>query len=137
MKVFGSEITPHKIYLNRRQFVKSTIASVITSSVASNLYAAHQKSNNQYTDQLNQKDTLNTLKILNEKLSNKIYHCYDSSEIDVFLEDYVYYAMLLITLYEVDCDELSLKKSISLRTRNGRYRFAPNKAYTPYFRYSY
>jgi len=57
------------------------------------------------------KDTLNTLKILNEKLSNKIYHCYDSSEIDVFLEDYVYYAMLLITLYEVDCDELSLERS--------------------------
>ena len=57
------------------------------------------------------KDTLNTLKILNEKLSNRIYHCYDSSEIDVFLEDYVYYAMLLITLYEVDCDEFSLEKS--------------------------
>ena len=26
---------------------------------------------------------LETIKILNEKLSNKIYHCYDSSEIDV------------------------------------------------------
>ena len=60
MKIFGSEITPRKIYLNRRQFVKSTITSVITSSVASNLYAAHQKSNNQYTDQLSEKDVLNT-----------------------------------------------------------------------------
>ena len=60
MKIIGSEITPHKIYLNRRQFVKSSIASAITSSVASNLYAAHQKSNNQYTDQLSEKDVLNT-----------------------------------------------------------------------------
>ena len=57
------------------------------------------------------KDVLNSLKTLNEKLSKKIYHCYDSGEIDVFLEDYVYYAMLLITLYEVDCDEHSLNKS--------------------------
>ena len=60
------------------------------------------------------KETLNILKILEEKLSNKIYHCYESSEIDVFLEDYVYQAMLFITLYEVDGDEKSLEKSITL-----------------------
>jgi uncharacterized protein YyaL (SSP411 family) len=59
-------------------------------------------------------DALDALKILSEKLSKKIYHCYNSSEIDVFLEDYVYYAMLLITIYEVDCDERSLEKSISI-----------------------
>ena len=59
-------------------------------------------------------DALTTIKILNEKLSNKIYHCYDSSEIDVFLEDYVYYAMLLITLYEVNADEEALEKSITI-----------------------
>ena len=59
-------------------------------------------------------DALDALKILSEKLSKKIYHCYNSSEIDVFLEDYVYYAMLLITLYEVDSDERSLKKSITI-----------------------
>ncbi len=57
---------------------------------------------------------LETIKILNKKLSNKIYHCYDSSEIDVFLEDYVYYAMLLITLYEVDGDEKALEKSTTI-----------------------
>ncbi len=57
---------------------------------------------------------LETIKILNEKLSNKIYHCYDSNEIDVFLEDYVYYAMLLITLYEVDGDEKALEKSTTI-----------------------
>tara|TARA_B100000427_G_scaffold141702_1_gene118025 strand:- start:1888 stop:3042 length:1155 start_codon:yes stop_codon:yes gene_type:complete len=59
-------------------------------------------------------ETFDTVKILDEKLSNKIYHCYKSSEVDVFLEDYVYYALLLITIYEVDGDETSLKKSINL-----------------------
>ena len=59
-------------------------------------------------------DALDALKTLSEKLSKKIYHCYNSSEIDVFLEDYVYYAMLLITVYEVDCDKSSLEKSITI-----------------------
>jgi len=59
-------------------------------------------------------EALATIKILNEKLSSKIYHCYDSSEIDVFLEDYVYYAMLMITLYEVDSDEQALGKSMTI-----------------------
>jgi len=59
-------------------------------------------------------EAIATLKILNHKLSNKIYHCYDSSEIDAFLEDYVYYAMLQVTLYEVNCDERSLEKAISI-----------------------
>jgi len=54
------------------------------------------------------------LEILNKKLSNKIYHCYDSTEIDAFLEDYVYYAMLLVTLYEVNGDEKSLEKAINI-----------------------
>jgi len=57
-------------------------------------------------------EAIGTLKILNNKLSNKIYHCYDSSKVDGFLEDYVYYAMLLVTLYEVNGDEHSLKKAI-------------------------
>ena len=58
--------------------------------------------------------SIRTLEILNNKLSDKIYHCYDSSEIDAFLEDYVYYAMLLVTLYEVNGDELSLEKAITI-----------------------
>jgi len=60
------------------------------------------------------KEAINTLKIINKKLSNKIYHCYDSSEINVFLEDYVYYAQLLVTLYEIDADEHSLEKAITI-----------------------
>ena len=59
-------------------------------------------------------EAISTLEILNDKLSNKIYHCYDSSEIDAFLEDYVYYAMLLVTLYEVDGNESSLAKAINI-----------------------
>ena len=41
----------------------------------------------------------------------KIYHCYQSSEIDAFLEDYVYFGLLFITLYELTADEKYLKKS--------------------------
>ena len=59
-------------------------------------------------------EAMNTLEILNKKLSNKIYHCYDSTEIDAFLEDYVYYSMLLVTLYEVNGDEKSLEKAINI-----------------------
>ena len=59
-------------------------------------------------------EAMSTLEIINKKLSNKIYHCYDSTEIDAFLEDYVYYAMLLVTLYEVNGDEKSLEKAINI-----------------------
>ena len=59
-------------------------------------------------------EAMSTLEILNKKLSNKIYHCYDSTEIDAFLEDYVYYAMLLVTLYEVNGDEKSLEKATNI-----------------------
>ena len=31
-------------------------------------------------------------KILKEKMSDKLFHCYQSEEIDVFLEDYVFYS---------------------------------------------
>ena len=60
MKILGSEITPYKTYLNRRQLIKSSIALAITSSLSSNLYAEHNKSNNYSTDQLSEKDILNS-----------------------------------------------------------------------------
>ena len=60
MKILGSEITPYKTYLNRRQFIQSSFASVATFALASNLYASHNKSQNQYSDQLSEKDVLNT-----------------------------------------------------------------------------
>ena len=39
-------------------------------------------------------------KILKEKMSDKIFHCYQSEEIDVFLEDYVFYSKLLLNALE-------------------------------------
>ena len=60
MKIFGSEITPHKTYVTRRQFIQSSLATSIATTLSSNLYAAHEKQDNQYSDQLSQNDTLNT-----------------------------------------------------------------------------
>ena len=60
MKIFGSEITPYKTYLTRRQFIQSSIATSIATTLSSNLYATHEKQDNQYNDQLSQNDSLNT-----------------------------------------------------------------------------
>ena len=60
--------------------------------------------------------TLNSIKLLNDKLQSKIYHCYDkkNDEIDVFLEDYVYYSLLLVSVYEINNDKNSLNLCIEL-----------------------
>ena len=60
MKIFGSEITSCQAYLNRRQFIKSSTATLIGTTLSSNLYGAHERKDNQYNDQLSQNDTLNT-----------------------------------------------------------------------------
>jgi len=60
MKIFGSEITSYKAYLNRRQFIQSSTATLIGTTLSSNLYGAHERKDNQYNDQLSQNDTLNT-----------------------------------------------------------------------------
>ena len=52
---------------------------------------------------------------LSNLCKNKIFHCYnDNKDIDVFLEDYVYYCLLLLTMYEFKNDKLSLKKCENL-----------------------
>ena len=58
-----------------------------------------------------EKNLENSKKIIH-KLSKNIFHCYDKDhkEVDVFLEDYVYFSLLLITLYELNHDEAALKK---------------------------
>ena len=53
-------------------------------------------------------DTLKSVDLLKNKLSKKIYHCYENNEVDVFVEDYVYYALLLISLYEINGSESNL-----------------------------
>ena len=60
MKIFGSEITSYQAYLNRRQFIQSSTATLIGTTLSSNLYGAHERKDNQYNDQLSQNDTLNT-----------------------------------------------------------------------------
>ncbi len=52
---------------------------------------------------------------LSQLYENKIFHCYDGNkEINVFLEDYVYFCLLLLTMYEFKNDKSSLKKCESL-----------------------
>jgi len=61
-----------------------------------------------------QQKTIETIEILNKKLHQKIIHCYENKEIETFLEDYVYYALLMITLYEVNADKKALERSIEI-----------------------
>ncbi len=62
--------------------------------------------------------TIDKINIINERLNKNIFHCYDKNknEIDVFLEDYVYYALLLISLYEINNDKISLNKCKKIMT---------------------
>ena len=46
--------------------------------------------------------TINTLKLISNKTSDKIYHCNKNDEVDVFLEDYVYYCLALLSYYEIE-----------------------------------
>ena len=52
--------------------------------------------------------------ILQEKLKNKFYHCYQNNEVGVFLEDYVFYSKLLMTIYEIESDKNYLDKLIKI-----------------------
>ena len=48
------------------------------------------------------KDTLKSAQKLITKLKDNIYHCYNNDdEINVFLEDYSYLSLLLISMYEL------------------------------------
>ncbi len=56
----SSQITPYKIYLNRRKFIKSSIASLLTTLIPSNLYAFHRAENLDYNSKLDSNDRLNS-----------------------------------------------------------------------------
>jgi len=60
MKIYGSEITSFKNYLNRRRFIKSALTASITASFSSKLQAFHMNSDNKYNNQLDTNDKLNT-----------------------------------------------------------------------------
>ena len=59
---------------------------------------------------------MNYFENLQAILNNNIFHCYDKSrkEVDVFLEDYAYYCLLLVSIYEINNDENLLKKCSEL-----------------------
>ena len=65
---------------------------------------------NIYSQAINYFNNLQTI------LKNNIFHCYDKNrkEIDVFLEDYTYFSLLLVSIYEINKDENSLKKCSEL-----------------------
>ena len=57
---------------------------------------------------------ISKFEILQEKLKNKFYHCYQNNEVGVFLEDYVFYSKLLMTIYEIESDKNYLDKLIKI-----------------------
>ncbi len=59
MKIFGSEITPYTTYLNRRKFIKSTMATSIAATFSSQVSANHEDEKKTYNEQLNKGDKLN------------------------------------------------------------------------------
>ena len=57
---------------------------------------------------------ISKFEILQKKLKNKFYHCYQNNEVGVFLEDYVFYSKLLMTMYEIESDKKYLDKLIKI-----------------------
>ena len=60
MKNLPSEITPYKNYLNRRKFIKSSIATSLVLGASTGLQANHVSNQNIYNSQLDEKDSLNS-----------------------------------------------------------------------------
>jgi len=59
---------------------------------------------------------MNYFNNLQSLFNNNLFHCYNKNgnEIDVFLEDYVYYCLLLISVYEISKDKKSLDQCCEL-----------------------
>ena len=61
MKILSSEITPYKIYRNRRKFIKEAIAISISSILTKSSFGYHDLNKNHLIDQLEANDKLNSL----------------------------------------------------------------------------
>ena len=59
MKIFGSEITPYVSYLNRRKFIKGSVAASIVPAFSSQVWAKHEDEKKSYNEQLSKEDKLN------------------------------------------------------------------------------
>ena len=60
MKILSSEITPYKTYLNRRKFIKGSLASLLLATVSSSAFANHDNNSSIYNKYLNESDKLNS-----------------------------------------------------------------------------
>ena len=62
---------------------------------------------------------MNYFNNLRNLLKNNLFHCYNKNgeEIDVFLEDYAYYCLLLISVYEISKDKKSLDSCCEILNR--------------------
>ena len=60
MKILSSEITPYRTYLNRRKFIKSSVAAGVFIGASSGLQASHLGNDNLFENQLDENDSLNT-----------------------------------------------------------------------------
>ena len=60
MKILSSGITPYKTYLNRRKFIKGSLASLLLATVSSSAFANHDNSSSIYNKYLNESDKLNS-----------------------------------------------------------------------------
>ena len=60
MKILPSEITPYKNYINRRKFIKSSVAAGVFIGSSTTLQASHLAEDNPFNNQLNENDNLNT-----------------------------------------------------------------------------
>ncbi len=60
MKILSSEITPYRTYLNRRKFIKSSIAAGVFIGASTGLQASHLGNDNLFENQLDENDSLNT-----------------------------------------------------------------------------
>ena len=56
MKILSSEITPYKNYLNRRKFIKSSVATGLVLGTPTGIQANHISDQNIYADQLDEND---------------------------------------------------------------------------------
>ena len=60
MKILPSEITPYKNYINRRKFIKSSVAAGVFIGASTTLKASHLAEENPFNNQLDENDKLNT-----------------------------------------------------------------------------
>ena len=60
MKILPSEITPYKNYINRRKFIKSSVAAGVFIGASTTLKASHLAGDNPFSNQLDENDNLNT-----------------------------------------------------------------------------